>query len=44
MHLIEVIFEIKAFLGDGTQNYIVFQPMYKYFKKIDFNGNMVINI
>ena len=30
------------FEGDGTQNYLVFQPMYRYFKKIgdDEHGNL----
>ena len=30
----------KIFFGeDGTQNYLVLQPMYKYFKKIAYVGN-----
>ena len=28
------------FEEDGTQNYLVFQPMYKYFKTINTNGNI----
>ena len=23
------------FGGDGTQNYLIFQPMYKYFKRVE---------
>ena len=29
------------FEEDGTQNYLVFQPMYKYFKKIDNTDNIL---
>ena len=29
-------FGVKNYFGnDGTQNYLVYQPMYKYFKKIN---------
>ena len=39
------IFDLKYFIGkshfeeDGTQNYLVFQPMYIYFKMISGVGN-----
>ena len=29
------------FDGDGTQNYLVFQPMHKYFKIEDNNNNEI---
>ena len=32
--MIQVIFVESHFEDDGTQNYLVFQPMYRYFKKI----------
>ena len=39
-HLIKVIFIGKNdFEEDGTQNYLVFEPMYKYFKIISGVGN-----
>ena len=31
--MIQVTFEVH-FEDDGTQNYLVFQPIYRYFKKI----------
>ena len=39
------IFDSSYFIGkshfaeDGTQNYLVFQPMYRYFKRIADAGN-----
>ena len=32
--MIQVIFVVKVIEDDGTQNYLVFQPMYRYLKKI----------
>ena len=32
-HLIQVVLEVKYFEEDGAQNYLLFQPMYKYLKK-----------
>ena len=31
------------FGGDGTQNYLVFQPMYKYFKKFAKNNSTFLH-
>ena len=28
------------FEGDGTQNYLVLQPMYRYFKRVSGVGNI----
>ena len=42
-------FDLSDFLGkshfeeDGVQNYLLFQPMYKYFRKIIGVGNGKIN-
>ena len=41
------IFDLSYFIGkshfeeDGTQNYLVFQPMYRYFKRIAGVGNSI---
>ena len=32
-------FIAKSHFEDGTQNYLVFQPMYRYFKRIPGVGN-----
>ena len=40
-------FDLSYFIGkshfeeDGTQNYLVFQPMYRYFKRIAGVGNSI---
>ena len=40
-HLLETILEaINHFEEAGTQNYLVFQPVYKYFKTINSIGNI----
>ena len=43
-------FDSSYFIGrshfeeDGTQNYLVFQPLYKYFTFFTFNHKKVVNI
>ena len=39
----QTIAEENYFDGDGTQNYLVFQPMCKYFKTFTENNNTFIS-
>ena len=40
--LIQVILEVKIILKDSTQNYLVFQPMNKYFRKISSTNQISV--
>ena len=38
--MIQVVLEVKYFEEDGAQNYLLFQPMYKYLKKVSNTDNI----
>ena len=43
IHLIQSIFVVKShFENDGTQNYLVFQPKQKYFKRVSSTNNHIL--
>ena len=43
IHLIQSIFVVKShFENDGTQNYLVFQPKRKYFKRVSNTNNHIL--
>ena len=42
-HFIQSIFVVKShFENDGTQNYLVFQPKQKYFKRVSNTNNHIL--